>query len=141
MSKIRMGDADWSRNLWNRIRSLVSGLDTRVTALEQGGGGGGGGGQTNVIESISFNGVNIPPDAQKNVALAESDPTVPSWAKAASKPTYTAAEVGALPDTTTIPTKTSDLTNDSGFITAAQVDHLGFYIDAQGYICQQITSD
>ena len=27
----------------------------------------------------------------------ESDPTVPAWAKAASKPTYTAAEVGALP--------------------------------------------
>ena len=31
-----------------------------------------------------------------------------------------AADVGALPDTTTIPTKTSDLTNDSGFITSAQ---------------------
>lgn len=28
-----------------------------------------------------------------------------------------ASDVGALPDTTTIPTKTSDLTNDSGFIT------------------------
>lgn len=47
----------------------------------------------------------------------ETDPTVPSWAKQASKPTYTASEVGALPDTTPIPTKTSDLTNDSGFIT------------------------
>jgi hypothetical protein len=31
-----------------------------------------------------------------------------------------AEDVGALPDTTTIPTKTSDLTNDSGFITSAQ---------------------
>lgn len=30
---------------------------------------------------------------------AESDPTVPAWAKAASKPTYTAAEVGAIPST------------------------------------------
>lgn len=30
-----------------------------------------------------------------------------------------AEDVGALPDTTTIPTKTSDLTNDSGFITSA----------------------
>ena len=29
----------------------------------------------------------------------ETDPTVPSWAKAPSKPTYTAAEVGARPDT------------------------------------------
>ena len=99
----------------------------------------------------------------------ETDPTVPAWAKAASKPTYsksevglgnvenvkqysasnpppypvtsvngktgavklsasdvgarpsdwtpTAQEVGALPNTTKIPSKTSDLTNDSGFIT------------------------
>ena len=29
----------------------------------------------------------------------ETDPTVPAWAKAETKPTYTAAEVGALPDT------------------------------------------
>ena len=29
----------------------------------------------------------------------ETDPTVPSWAKAASKPTYTASEVGARPNT------------------------------------------
>lgn len=48
---------------------------------------------------------------------AETDPTVPAWAKSANKPTYTASEVGALPDTTTIPTNTSDLNNDSGFIT------------------------
>ena len=34
----------------------------------------------------------------------ETDPTVPSWAKQPTKPTYTAAEVGALPDTTVIPT-------------------------------------
>lgn len=32
-----------------------------------------------------------------------------------------ATDVGALPDTTTIPTKTSDLTNDSGYITSAPV--------------------
>ena len=32
-----------------------------------------------------------------------------------------ANDVGALPDTTPIPSKTSDLTNDSGFITAAAV--------------------
>lgn len=29
---------------------------------------------------------------------AETDPTVPAWAKAATKPAYTASEVGALPD-------------------------------------------
>ena len=42
---------------------------------------------------------------------------ISAWAKASTKPTYTASEVGALPDTTQIPTKVSDLTNDSGFIT------------------------
>ena len=50
-------------------------------------------------------------------SFTETDPTVPSWAKQSSKPSYTASEVGALPDTTPIPSKTSDLTNDSGFIT------------------------
>ena len=50
---------------------------------------------------------------------AETDPTVPSWAKAAQKPTYTASEVGALPDSTQIPSKVSDLQNDSGFLTLA----------------------
>ena len=107
----------------------------------------------------------------------ETDPTVPAWAKAASKPSYTASEVGALPsntpihnvpsggttgqvltkssnsdyaltwstpsgsvssvngqtcavvldaedvgalpDSTTIPSKTIDLVNDSGFLTLA----------------------
>ena len=37
------------------------------------------------------------------VVTSETDPTVPAWAKTASKPTYTAAEVGALPSTTVIP--------------------------------------
>ena len=50
----------------------------------------------------------------------ETDPTVPSWAKAANKPTYTAAEVGALPASTvipTVPTNVSAFTNDAGYIT------------------------
>lgn len=51
----------------------------------------------------------------------ETDPTVPSWAKASSKPTYTASEVGALPDDTVIPSKTSDLANDSGFMTGMTI--------------------
>ena len=47
----------------------------------------------------------------------ETDPTVSEWAKQPTKPTYTAEEVGALPVGTKIPTKTSDLTNDSGYLT------------------------
>lgn len=47
----------------------------------------------------------------------ETDPTVSEWAKQPTKPSYTADEVGALPVGTKIPTKTSDLTNDSGYLT------------------------
>lgn len=54
-------------------------------------------------------------------SFTETDPTVPSWAKQSSKPTYTAQEVGALPSTTSIPSKTSDLTNDSGFVTTSDI--------------------
>lgn len=54
--------------------------------------------------------------------LTDSRPAsdVKAWAKAAAKPSYTAAEVGALPSSTKVPTKTSDLTNDSGFLTQHQ---------------------
>lgn len=41
----------------------------------------------------------------------ETDPTVPVWAKAATKPTYTAAEVGALPVDTVIPVVPDSLKN------------------------------
>ena len=43
----------------------------------------------------------------------------PSWVNSSTKPTYTASEVGALPSDTQIPSKTSQLTNDSGFTTSA----------------------
>lgn len=54
-------------------------------------------------------------------SYTETDPTVPAWAKAASKPTYTASEVGALPDSTKIPSKLGDLDNDKQYITVAEV--------------------
>jgi len=43
----------------------------------------------------------------------------PSWVNSSTKPAYTASEVGALPAATVIPSKTSQLTNDSGFTTSA----------------------
>ena len=52
--------------------------------------------------------------------VEETDPTVPAWAKAKDKPSYTAAEVGALPDDTEIPvvpTKVSAFENDKGYLT------------------------
>ena len=39
----------------------------------------------------------------------EHDPTVPEWAKQPQKPAYTAQEVGALPDTTAIPSTAEDV--------------------------------
>jgi hypothetical protein len=54
-------------------------------------------------------------DVQESLSKAdtalqeESDPTVPDWAKQPNKPTYTAQEVGALPDTTTL----ADLPDDA----------------------------
>ena len=53
-------------------------------------------------------------DAGYLTSYTETDPTVPAWAKASTKPTYTAAEVGALPDTTIIPDAPGTLnTNNS----------------------------
>lgn len=53
-------------------------------------------------------------DAGYLTSFTETDPTVPSWAKAVSKPTYTASEVGALPSSTTY---VSSFNGDSGAIT------------------------
>lgn len=55
----------------------------------------------------------------------ETDPTVPDWAKQPEKPTYTAEDVGALPDNTKIPTKTSELENDSGFLNSPPTPEVG----------------
>lgn len=58
--------------------------------------------------------------------------------------TLDASDVGALPDSTTIPSKTSDLTNDSGFITISALQPSGYTtpnpynsrctVDAGGYV-------
>ena len=69
-------------------------------------------------------------------SFTETDPTVPSWAKAQNKPTYTAAEVGALPDTTVLFSGDyNDLSNKptipslSGYATET-------WVGQQGYLTQ-----
>lgn len=75
-------------------------------------------------------------------SYTETDPTVPEWAKSATKPTYTASEVGALPDTTTIPTKTSDLTNDSGYLTVIPSEYITeTELAAYGYLTSYTETD
>ena len=79
-------------------------------------------------ELISFSDIAVSPEEIKQAIkeylkenpLKETDPTVPDWAKEPQKPTYTAEEVGALPADTNIPTKTSELENDSGYLTEHQ---------------------
>ena len=56
-------------------------------------------------------------DAGYLTSYTETDPTVPAWAKASTKPTYTASEVGALPDTT----KVSDLENDAAYMSGMTI--------------------
>ena len=46
-------------------------------------------------------------DAGYITGYTEIDPTVPAWAKQPTKPTYTAQEVGALPDNTVVPVFTN----------------------------------
>ena len=59
--------------------------------------------------------------------ITETDPTVPSWAKASTKPSYTASEVGALPSDTTY---VSSVNGSSGAVTGIQTQAI---TDAGGY--------
>lgn len=87
---------------------------------------------TDIIDNLTTSVSNKPLSAKMGVELKklidaiEIPTTLPAsdvydWAKAATKPRYTASEVGALPASTKIPSKTSDLTNDSGFVADSQV--------------------
>lgn len=67
----------------------------------------------------------------------ETDPTVSEWAKQPTKPSYTANEVGALPVGTKIPAKTSDLTNDSGYLTQIPEEYVTeTELGQKGYITE-----
>lgn len=101
-------------------------------------GGGGGGGVAGVASFKGRTGAVTPLTGDYTAAMVGAVPTartvngkaltadITLTAKdVGARPdtwTPTAAEVGALPDTVTIPTKTSDLTNDSGFTTTQAVN-------------------
>ncbi len=51
-------------------------------------------------------------------SIVETDPTVPAWAKEATKPVYDYSEIENTP---TIPTNVGELTNDANYITLEQV--------------------
>lgn len=104
-------DTNLSDNSTNPVQNKIikAGLDSKVDKVNG--------------KQLSSNDFTDEYKAKIDSALqsyTETDPTVPAWAKQANKPTYTAAEVGALPSTTKIPSKTSELTNDSNFLTEHQ---------------------
>ena len=99
-------------------------------------GGTGGSGEENIIDSISVNGVNVTPDENKNVDIEVPiekikvngelqtpvnkvvDITIPD----AYDDTDIRTELANKADTTAIPSKVSELTNDSNYQTAEQVN-------------------
>jgi len=68
-------------------------------------------------------------------SYTETDPTVPAWAKAANKPSYTASEVGALPDSTVIPTEATvtgwGFTKNTGNVSSTSVTNIVYLTEAQ----------
>lgn len=65
--------------------------------------------------------LQLPTTSGKLALVSDISSTVPAWARASTKPTYTASEVGALPDTTIIPTVPTDISafnNDAGYLTS-----------------------
>lgn len=86
---------------------------------------GGGGGDVNVIESITFNGSAVPVDASKNAAITYFAP-VTSVNGSTGAITLSASDVGALPDTTSIPTESTvsgwGFTKNAGTVTSVTVN-------------------
>lgn len=75
----------------------------------------------------------------------ETDPTVPSWAKEPNKPSYTAEEVGALPDSTELFSGDyNDLSNKptipdvSGFITNTVDNLINYYQKSETYTQEEV---
>lgn len=56
---------------------------------------------SDIVDNLTTNVGNKPLSAAQGVALKALIDAIPAWAKAASKPTYTASEVGARPNTWT----------------------------------------
>ena len=94
--------AERAENAVNNLNADVSEKVTRPETAEVG--------QALVVKEIDETGKPTTFEAQDMVEVSE-------WAQKPEKPTYTAKEVGALPDDTKIPTKVSELENDSGYLT------------------------
>lgn len=119
-------DYQWNTEIYSGI-SVSTGINNSDVILED---------YIDVLEAWKATITEIPQDKiqaavdnylqEHPVTVEEQDPTVPEWAKADSKPKYTASEVGARPNTwmpsaedvgalpasTKIPAKLSDMEGD-----------------------------
>lgn len=102
----------WVTNKWVKLGddSSYALKTTTITA----GTGLTGGGDISANRTISLSSDTVASLAKADAALPSS--SISQWALSATKPTYAYSEITGTPS---IPTKTSDLVNDSGFITAA----------------------
>ncbi len=105
IAKAAVGDVDVTEYVNERVDELINGASGTFDTL----------GEietavNNKVDKVSGKGLstNDFTNAYKTkldsalTSYTETDPTVPAWAKATNKPTYTASEVGAVPTTRTV---------------------------------------
>lgn len=101
-------EVSWGTESGYTVPLVVDGVSKTVCLNGYSAGGGSG------VSDVTLGGTSV---VTNNVAALPAYPTtlpasdVSSWAKASTKPTYTASEVGALPSSTVIPTVPTISTN------------------------------
>ena len=107
--QLTINDGTADRKVTNAYMTTVQGISgvmidyvdgtTEGASLFIPDGGGFNAGSQAIINQIPTKTSDLTNDSGFLTSYTETDPTVPSWAKASSKPTYTASEVGALATT------------------------------------------
>lgn len=108
---------------WSNLSTAIVLSNTSTLAAS---GGGESGNYNNLENKPSVNGVTLVGNKSSAELKLYGDGNEPNYPVKSvngrtGDVTLNAGSVGALPDTTEIPDKTSDLTNDSGYITSADV--------------------
>ena len=120
INELKMQLKETLDNFWLRVKNLFGGLDTRVTALEQGGSGGVTGVKGDAESTYRTGNVNL---TAANIGALPSNTTFASGVQGDAESSYRSGNVNLTP---------ANL--------GAQVD-VGLYIDGQGYLCQRISTD
>lgn len=105
----------------NNMDSAIEKMDKAIEELSQGGGGNSD--YSDLENKPSINNVELSGDlSASDLGLLATD-SISDWAKASTKPTYTASEVGAMPSNTKIPTvKYTQITTEGTHIGDITID-------------------